>query len=467
MAAETVDYADKEQGEASQLPTNKVWSFGNANEVKEAVNDHAARIDINTDDILANALAISGTPLLSNRVIVTQANVNDTLGGVIDSTKQYFIDGHIDMGSTSITVPVGGITLKGYSFDVSSITSTSDTHTLFISESIAIGSGNVLGTDFTITTSGAGSKVYELYAATGFEAIELQRVNYIDCTSLGDLYEYRQGLEDGTGRFGGSPSLTLHGIWLGGFLVTNSIVRNLAGTMTEPIFKEGTLFQMNSRFKTNINCDLPTLAPLLDFSSINFPNPSTLQLQGCEITRDGVYDADDVNLTPNTTSGSLSSDWRNNNGLNNTQVGGRVFITAETETSIAVTDTYYPVAGTWTALDLQHFDSPANGQLRHLGNSPRDFELICVAVLDGQPNSEYTMKFRKWDDSASAFSEIDYTSQTRVINNLQGGRDVAYYTMITGTTLDTNDYIYMEVKNITGTDNATMELDSYYIVKER
>jgi len=56
----------------------------------------------------------------NNQVIVKQASDF----GVIDSTKEYFIDGIINMGATQITVPITGITLRGYSFDLSGLTST-------------------------------------------------------------------------------------------------------------------------------------------------------------------------------------------------------------------------------------------------------------------------------------------------------------------------------------------------------
>ncbi len=42
---------------------------------------------------------------VSSRIIVTQQNKDITLGGIIDSTKVYHLDGIIDMGSTQITVP--------------------------------------------------------------------------------------------------------------------------------------------------------------------------------------------------------------------------------------------------------------------------------------------------------------------------------------------------------------------------
>ena len=276
---------------------------------------------------------------LANRIIVTQDNIATTLGGVIDSTKEYFLDGIIDLGTTQITVPTTGMTLKGFSFDVSGLTSSEDNYTMFVSETILIGSGNVLGTDYLVTVDGANSKVYELYDATGFNAFEFTRVNYIDCTNLGDIYDYRQGLEFGTGRFSGSPSLTLHGLWRGGYRITTSIVRSLAGTMTEPLFKAGFLFQMNSRFLTDMNVDLPTLAPLLDFIPADFPNPSTLQLKGCIITRDGADNPADTNITPNVLNSDLCSNWDNNIGIPNTFIGGVSEITTEVTTTISAINT--------------------------------------------------------------------------------------------------------------------------------
>lgn len=400
---------------------------------------------------------------LDNRIIVTQANKDTTLGGVIDSTKQYFLDGVIDMGSTQITVPPTGITIAGLSFDISGLVSSEDSYTMFVSESIAIGSGNVLGADYYVSVTGAGSKVYELYDATGFNAFEFARINYIDCTSLGDIYDYRQGLEDGTGRFGGSPSLTLHGLWRGGYRITTSIVRGLAGTMTEPLFKEGTLFQMNSRFLTDINCDLPTLAPLCDFEVANFPNPSTIQVKGAILSRDGAFNAGDTNIFPNLLASDLPCDWDNNIGIANTFVGGGLNNTSESVTTIVTQNDAVDLNGTFSTVDLQHFDSPSNGQLRHTGINPREYIVNFDFILDGTQNNEYEIFLLKSDGGVPS---VEY-SQIRVINNLQGGRDVAYYNGQTSVVLNQNEYVFWQVANLTGTGNCTLEVDSSWSVKER
>ena len=356
------------------------------------------------------------------------------------------------------------MTIKGHSFDVSGLTSSEVGYTMFVSESIAIGSGNVLGTNYFIKVDGAGSKVYELYDATGFSAFEFTQINYIDCTSLGDIYDYRQGLESGTGRFGGSPSLTLHGLWRGGYRITTSIVRSLAGTMTEPLFKEGTLFQMNSRFLTDINCDLPSLAPFCDFAPSSFPNPSTIQFKGGIFSRDGAFDANDSNINPNLSPSDLSCDWDNNIGIGNTFVGGRLNCGTEVLTTITTQGVAVDLAGTQAASDLQHFDSPANGQLRHTGINPKEFVVNFDLVIDGTQNNEIEISLIKVDSLAA--ETVEYT-QTRIINNLQGGRDVAYFSSQTPVRLNQNDLVFWRVTNSGGTADVTLEQDSSWAVRER
>ena len=401
-----------------------------------------------------------------NIIICNQENKDTTLGGVIDSEKEYFLDGIIDMGTTQITVPTTGMTIRGYSFDLSGLTSTENNYTMFISETSLIGSGNVLGFDYFITVSGSNSKVYELYDATGFNSIEIQRVNYIDCTSLGDLYNYRQGLETGTGRFGGSPSLTFNGTWLGGYRITTSIVRSMSNSTPEPLFKEGNSFVMNSRFLSDINCDLGALQPFTDFQNSNFANSSTFQLKGCEITRNGVYNADDSNITPNISKSMLASYWKSNNGLPNTYVGGKSTVSTEVTTSVANNTTFYTLAGIFSGSDLEHFSASADGKLTHLGNFPREFQLIGNLNLESTQNNSITVRIRKWDNSQGIFVNFSGKEQTRVVNNLQGGRDIAYFTIITEITLDKDDYVELRVKNETDGNDITAEEGSFFQLKE-
>ena len=401
-----------------------------------------------------------GTISIDSRVIVKQAS---DLSGILDSTKVYFIDGIVDMGTQSVEVPATGLNLLGGTFDVSQLISSADNYTMFTSP--VGGSGNVLGQDYGVTTSGTNSKVYDLTDATGFNAFEFQRINYNNCTSLGDLYNYRQGLEGGTGRFGGSPSLTLHGTWVGGFRITTSIVRSLAGTMTEPLFKAGTAFQMNSRFLTDINCDLPALAALADFATANFPNPSTLQVKGAIISRNGVFNAADTNIFPNITNADLAADFDTNIGIDNTFIGGRLRVLSENLTNIAAGSTWYTLNAVWEAKNLQHFDTPTAGQLRHLGNNPREFKTTVNFIIESTANNDVGIRLRKWDDSASAF--VEFGEIARQVNSFVGGRDVAFFNISFNVVLDQNDYVYFQVRNNSGNANVTLEDSSDFLVEER
>jgi hypothetical protein len=376
------------------------------------------------------------------RVFVTEAS---DLAGTLDSTVEYFIDGVIDMGSQTITVPAGGLNLSGYNFDISKLVSSEAGYTMFISA--GGGSGNLLGKDYGIEVTGTGSQVYNLTSATGFDAFEFARINYNDCTSLGTITGYRQGLEVGTGRFGGSPTLTLAGTWLGGFFIDTSI---------------------NSRFRSNQNIDLPASAAFFDFAASNFPNASTLQIDGAIVTRNGVSDAADANISPNVAASALSCAWRGNQGMSNTFVGGTDTVSAEAVTTVSATSTFYDIAGiagTFTPSDLQHFDEPAGGQLRHLGDNPREFRLVGDLAIEGPANDDITVKVVKWDDSASGF--VDVFSKTREINNLVGGVNLGFYTLSVGLTLDKDDYVKLQIANESSTGNLTVKDASFFTVLER
>ena len=408
---------------------------------------------------------LGGFGSAENIILVNQDNVSTTLGGTIDSTKEYFIDGQIDMGATQITVPSGGMTLTGYNFDLSALYSSEDNYTMFISD--GGGSGNLLGRDYEIRVTGTNSKVYDLTDATGFNAFEFARVNYTACTSLGEITNYRQGLENGTGRFAGSPSLTLTGTWIGGYRISTSIVRSMSDTTTEPLFKAGAGFTMGSRFATDMNVDLGTLQPLLDFSPSNFVNPSTLQLQEMILTRDGVLDPTDTNITPNISADDLASYWKRNVGIENTYVGGTITVISEALTTISAVDTWTDLQGTFLGTGLQHFSSNANGELTHTGISPREFEFTASFIVEGSANKSVSVRFNKWDNSAGAFVPLDYTIQTRTINSLVGGRDVAIFNLDLGGELDQNDYLKLQVRNNTDSTNVTLEGSSFYRVQER
>ena len=366
------------------------------------------------------------------------------------------------MGTNQIDLSGGkNLNIKGYDFNLSGLTSTEDSYTMITGGD----AGDVLWSDFLIDVSGVNSQVLDLTDGTGLHAFEISRINFNNCTSLGELNGYRQGLESGTGRFGGTPELTLSGTWLGGYFIDTSIVRSLTDG-SYSLYKAGTALLMNSRFRSNQNIDLPASASFIDFAPGNFVNPSTVQLTNCLISRNGVFDAIDTNLTPNMDMGDLVASWTGNNGIPNTFEGGSIGIATETTTTINTQGVFETLDATsWSALDLQHFDNPSGGQLRHLGNTPREYKVIANFTIEGPPNDGLSLRVKKWDDSLSSFTTI--LDQARQVNNLTGGRDVAFFNININVQLDTNDYIELDVANQTSTGNLTAEQDSYYIVEKR
>lgn len=410
--------------------------------------------------IIAGAFGGPHTIQRDSEVIVKKPS---DLAGQLDSNKFYFIDGKIDMGSQSIEVPVGGLFLGGTNLEVSRLTSSEENYKMFTSP--VGGSGNLALAFCTFSVPGDGAQLLDVTAATGVEIFGMQNATFRNCTSLGELTGFFQGIELVTTRLFGKPTLKLSGTWTGGYRVDASLIRFADADMTTAFYQAGPGFTMASRFLSNANVDLPAGAALLDFAPANFPNSSTLLLDGMIVTREGVMNADDTGLTPNITEGALASNWRGNNGLPNTFVGARADITAEVETVINTVAVFETLLGTQTVSDEQHFDSPANGQLRHLGATPREFKITIDLTIEGTQSTLLTLRVKKWDDSASDFVTVQDIS--RPVNNLPGGNDVAFIPLSVNTILDKNDYLFLEIANVTGTQNVTAQIGGYFIVESR
>lgn len=396
---------------------------------------------------------------ISSMVVVKTAA---DLSGTLQSGIAYFIDGFIDMGSQSIEVPAGGINILGNDAGVSRLFSSFPGYTMFTSP--VGGSGSVLIKDLSVNVTGVGSQAYGLTDVSGFNDIEFSGIAYVDCTSLGTLTGYTQGRESVVQRIGGTPELTLAGTWLGGYFIDVAISRGLTDGAYS-IYKAGAGFSMNARFRSNMNVDLPASASYFDFSPSNFVNPSTIQIENSSVTRNGVFDPNDANITPNIAAGDLECSWHGNNGINNTFVGGEAFISAELITSIVTDGVFVDLAGTYTTGDLQHFDSPNNGHIRHLGHSPREFLISGQIVIEGTSNDVIALKVVIFRAATSTFE--NGKTQTRVINNLQGSRNVAYFNISDNIVLDQNDYAKLQVANIGDTNNVTMEFDSFLLIGAR
>ena len=400
------------------------------------------------------------SPQGSGRIYVNQTNYLTKLSN-IDSSKEYFIDGIIDIGAFQIVVPVTGITLTGYSFDISGLVSSEPNYTMFVSESEVIGSGNLLGTNYFIQVDGSKSKVHNLYDSNGTHAIEYNKVNFINCSSLGDLHNYRQYLETGTGRFGGKCDLFFNGA-MNGARISTSIARGTASNVA--LFREGVSLTFSGRFITDINADLNTLGALFDFSDTNFTNDESLIIKGAFVTRNGLINASDTTIYPNIDNTSVKSLWSDNTGLPNTTKYIKGVVTTEVETVISAINTYYPLEGTFTIEQSSHFDNPSNGQYRLLSGNGT-YQITGDLSIAGTQNNEIDIRITKSTDGGGTFP-VEINHIKRIINAFSGARDVGFFPINFIATLKEGEIIRIEVENKSGTGNVTAEIDSYLIVTQ-
>ena len=391
---------------------------------------------------------------INSVVMVTQASDF----GVIDSSKIYLIAGIIDMTGVSLEVPSGGMNIIGYTFDVSQLVNTEASYTMFTSP--VGGSGNLLIENVGLETSGASASVFALTDATGFNAVEMNKVNFNNCTSLGYLDGYRQGLENGTGRFGGTPELEFRSAWIGGYRTATTITRGLSNITS--LFKAGAGFTFAGRVAISMNCDLPATGALVDFSASNIDNDESLELFDCRVTRQGVLDATDTTIHPNIDHTSVKCLWDNNAGIPNTTRYIKASVTTEVATTVSQIDTYYPLAGTLTVETNSHFDMPANGEFRLL-TANGTYQLTGDFVLDAPANDTIDLRVTKSTDGGATYP-TEITHIRRQVNSFVGGRDVAFIPVNFIATLAKNDRIRIEVENKTSTGNITAELDSFFII---
>ena len=245
----------------------------------------------------------------------------DIVNRTLDSNMNYIIDGTISdiIATDRIIIPIGGLSLSGYGFDVSALKATQNNSILF--ESPVGGCGNLFLSNISLEASGTGSKVFNLTNAGaptgGADAIELNVVNFDNCTSLGELTNFRQGLWDNIGVFGCKDGLTLSGTWSGGFRSDLVIVRNFGvASSVSTLFKKGTALLMESRFLTDINADFKVGGLLSNFDASTFSSNRLYQIKGAILTRNKVINATE-NYTDTLNVNSSVCDWFGNIGLPN------------------------------------------------------------------------------------------------------------------------------------------------------
>ena len=434
------------------------YTFSNGDQrtaIRAGLNGNAALIDTNT----ANVLAL--TP--ASVIVVNSAS---DLSGTLVSDKVYLIDGSIDMGTQTITVPSTGLQIAGYGIGVSKLLSTENSYTMFLDA--ASDAGTLFISELTIDVSGTSSQVFDLDNSGAGDAVEINSTNFENCTSIGTLDAFRQFLMVNVFWLSCDDGITFAGTWSGGASIRTFLVRNFdPGAAGGTVFTGSTspALTFASRFFCDGNIDTPSGATVYDFAASMFTNDADFELITGQYTGAGTVVAVKSPVVDNT---STKSRFRDNNGLVNTYVGGRWYIAAgnTAATTIATVDTYVKAAGTTTEQDLQWTSSAGDNDLTYDSTETAEIQVagsVNVTAVSGGADKNITITLRHWDDSASAY--VDLPNAARGVSTSAGSyNNIA---IIGYATMDTSDRIELWIENNTDAVNLTVEDGSLLSISER
>lgn len=390
-----------------------------------------------------------------NTVFVKQASDLQN----IDSTKNYMIDGSIDMGSQSIIVPEGGISISGLNGarDTSILYSSADNYTMFVSP-VGGYSGNVVLESCTIDLTGTNSQVFNLDNDGNSNALDITGVNFgispaTTTLSMGHLSNYRQLLMNNVGFLFIDDGLTFDGSWTGIAVVTSIVVGFPAATL----FKEGASFTVDN-VRSDINfLSVNSASVLFDFQESNITSKGGMALTNVRSGAD--------NAVPNLPGSSLYARYRNCLGIRNTYVGGQWTVTAQAATLLSgvAIGTPLKIAGTTTYTDLQWFTGAVDNAFKYEGDQTIEVLVHGNFSMSGTNGDLIKVYIYQWDDSASSYIQL-FESGGATMNASGRAEGIGIHAF---GVMDTNDRIEIWAENYSAARDVTLLIDGIVSVSER
>ena len=406
--------------------------------------------EVTAVNITCETIVSTGGSLPSAIINVTSAA---QLAGVLDSAKVYFIDGVVDLGGLSIIVPPTGLTLKGHGFGISSLQSSDAGHTCFTTDGTF--SGSLCITAIDIACVGAGSQVFNLDNAGNSNAVEWNGVNFSQCTSLGELSNYRQGLAHNIGWVGCGDGLTMSGVWSGFAAVDSIVVAGLTGTL----FKAGAGLVVGESFRSNINILGIGAGVFCDFA------PANITLDG-GFSLTGVRALVGSTTVPNMPATSTRADIRNCKGIGNTYPGATYIPASNTGIPLPLVDTLYQITGTGSLVGAYWFSGANFNGIQSDSASPIEVECIGALSFVGSSNRLIGLQLRRYNALTSDYTNIG-PEYLATLNEGTGGTRAEGVAFTGVTTMRQNDRVEVWVVNRTDSSTITILQGGSFRVGER
>ena len=403
---------------------------------------------------------INNRRILDSEIIVRTAS---DLSGTLLSDKVYVIDGAIAMGSQQITVPQGGLTIDGIGINVSSLTSSNTSYSMFIDDGVF--SGDLFLNGLSCSVTGTGSKIFDLDNNENANAVELNRVNFNQCVSLGLLDSYRQILMTNVGfvYFGATgvvDGLTIDGTMSGGMTVLTTITLGQQAGIT--LFQAGASLSIGGSLRSDINAlSINATSVVFDFETGDFVSDSAFFLEGVRVNPAA------TNAITGITGSDRKAQFRNCRGFPNTHRGGVWKVSTAAATVISTINTAVKLAGTTTYSLMDHFTQSASNAIESNTTELVNIDVDGSISLTGSEGDDISIVLRHWDDSASAYIDLETYLTTFTATTgprLPGTQDMSVDGEVV---MDIGDRIEIWIENNTGTDNITASLGSRLKLSER
>ncbi len=374
----------------------------------------------------------------------------------IDSSKNYMVDGELDMGSRSIVVPEGGISISGLNGarDTTILKSSEDNYSLFVSPAGGY-SGNVVMESMTVTVDGSGSQVFDLDNDGNSSALDIVGVNFTNCTSLGNLADYRQLFMENMGFLFIDDGLTFNGTWTGIALINSVAVSFPAATL----LNQGTGFTIGGSIRSNMNfLSVNAASVFCDFTEASILTDAAFALDGFRTVA--------TNAVPNVPSSSVKALFANCRGVSDTYPGGSMVIDANATTTISAQDTLTLAAGNGTASELAWFQKSGSANLQSISSEEIRVKVSARYTFSGSSNDQVQVQLRQWDNSASSYMDIG-AAKTGTMNGGLLGTRAENIALSAYATINENDRIEVWIANTTAARDISVIEGSDFLVSER
>jgi len=372
----------------------------------------------------------------------------------------YVIDGDIDI--TGYTLCFGAKTqINGLAQNVSIIRSSTNgvvgTPYVFFQST-----ANLFMNDIEVVCEGTNQLVFE-HIGDGIsvpegESFELNRFNLLSFPAggpplwghnnqMGYIKDIRQGFIGTFSAFGFENGFICAGAWAGGFRVQNTLFRVFEGVAfgSDPL--DPVSFQLRMASEANLSIPLGSIG--YDFPETAFSFTGQYQLQGGNVSGDGVYVSDFTSGFP---AFDKLANFKNNTGIQNTFQGGEWVNDLDLITTINAVDVWEQV-NLSTSNKFMTWFTELNGVFTYVGGNPLDVEMGLEVTVTGKANDIVEVKLVKED---ALFIQTDILFRPITIKGtLAQGRAESIPLSSTEQLIE-GDKILVYIRNTSGTSDVTL-----------